>query len=137
MWLMRATQAREQLEVTEGVLRELHVDDKPRLTVLNKADQLGSPAERNRARLLVPGAIMVSALERSDVVRLRETVLEHFRKKLDLFEILIPYAESKLEAQLHAHGSIEVSRHLEKGTFYRLRIEKGWAQKLGLEKFRL
>jgi GTPase len=130
-------QAREQLDVTESVLAELHVDGKPRMTVLNKADQLMSPAERNLARLLSPGAIMVSSLDRADVVRLRDLVLEHFRKKLEVYEILLPYTESKLEAMLHAHGSIEISRHLEKGTFYRLRMDKGWAQKLSLEKYRL
>jgi GTP-binding protein HflX len=130
-------QAREQLEVTEAVLAELHVDGKPRLTVLNKADQLAGPAERNRARLLSPGAIMVSSLDQGDVVRLRDVVLGHFRQKLEIYEILLPYAESKLEAMLHAHGSIEISRHLEKGTFFRLRMDKSWAQKLSLEKYRL
>ncbi len=132
-----SAQAADQLEVTEGVLKELRVDDKPRLMVFNKADQLKTPAEKNRARLLARGGIMVSALERADMVRLRERVLDHFKKSLEIYEVMIPYANSKLEAMLYAHGSVEVIRHLEKGTFYRLRIEEGWAQKLGLEKFRL
>ena len=51
--------------------------------------------------------------------------------------MLVPYNESKIEAMIHAHGSIEVQRHLEKGTFFRVRIEEEWAKKLGLEKFRL
>jgi hypothetical protein len=50
---------------------------------------------------------------------------------------MVPYSESKLEAQLHQHGSVELNRHMEKGTFYRLRIEAGWARKLELERFRL
>ena len=39
-------------------------------------------------------------------------------------------------ARLHAHGSIEKQRHLEAGTFFRVRIEAGWARKLNLERFR-
>lgn len=133
-----SSQAREELEVTISILKELGVDTKPRLTVLNKSDQVGGGAAgRNWARLAAPGAMNISALNPEDVRKLRDLVLEHFRKGLEVYEILVPYAESRLESQLHAHGSIETSRHLEKGTFYRLRMEEGWARKLGLEKFRL
>lgn len=131
-------QAREELEVTEQVLGDLKVGDKPRITVLNKIDQIGdSVAARNRARLVCPGAVTVSALSKDDVKRLRDLILDHFRKGLEVWEILVPYSESRLEAQLHAHGSIEVSRHMEKGTFFRLRIEEGWAKKLELARFRI
>jgi GTP-binding protein HflX len=131
-----AAQAREQLETTEAVLRDLEVDAKPRLTVLNKADRLQSPAEKNRARLVAPGALLVSALDGADARRVRDAILGHFTEKLELWELLVPYDESKLESQLHAYGSVEVTRHLEKGTFYRLRIGGGWARKLGLKRFR-
>jgi GTPase len=133
-----AAQAREQYEVTEKVLHELGVDGKPRLVVLNKRDLLGpGPSARNRAKLIVPGATAISALEPDEVRALRDQILDHFRKGMEVWEILVPYSESRLESQLHAHGSVEVSRHLEKGTFYRLRMEEGWARKLGLEKYRL
>ena len=129
-------QAREQLEVTEEVLRTLKVDATPRLTVLNKADLSKTPGARNRARLVAPGAMLVSAIDREDMRKLRDRILGHFRENLELWEIVVPYAESKVEAQLYAHGSVEVSRHLEKGTFFRLRMEQGWAKKLKLARFR-
>lgn len=135
-----SSHAREQFEVTEKVLGELGVHDKPRLVVLNKSDQLKTPADRNRARLAAPGAIQVSALSESDVRRLRETILEHFRQDLEIWEIMVPYADDRGEAmlaKLYDHGSVETRRHLEKGTFYRLRIENTWAKKLGLERYRL
>jgi 50S ribosomal subunit-associated GTPase HflX len=80
---------------------------------------------------------MISALNPQEVKHLRDTILGHFQKQLEVWEILVPYQEGRVEAMLHQYGVVEVSRHLEKGTFYRLRIEKSWAQKLGLEKFRL
>ena len=69
--------------------------------------------------------------------RLRDLILDHFRKNMGVWEILVPYSESKLVSQLYAYGSVEINRHMEKGTFYRLRMEEGWAKKLELEKFRI
>ena len=132
-----SAQAREQLEITEKVLTELKVGDKPKIIVLNKCDQIKSPADRNRVRLISPGSVNISALNKADVTKLRDLIMSHFRKKMEVWEVLVPYNESKLEAMIHAHGSIETQRHLEKGTFFRLRIEDEWAKKLGLEKFRL
>jgi GTP-binding protein HflX len=128
--------AREQLEVTEKVLAELKADTKPRITVLNKADLVPGQAGRNLARIVSPGALTVSALNGDDVRRLRDLILEHFRREMELWEIVVPYQESRLEAQLHAYGAIERKTHLEKGTFYRLRIDQTWAKKLELEKYR-
>ena len=130
-------QAREQYEVTETVLNELGLKEKPRMTVLNKIDQVEEGPSRNLLKLVAPGAIAVSALNGQDVHRLRDSILNHFKEKLDLWEIMIPYGESKLEAQLHKYGSVEVIRHMEKGTFYRLRMEKSWALKLALGKYQL
>ena len=132
-----SAQAREELEVTEDILKELGVEEKPRIVVLNKADRLTTPAARNQARLVAPGAISISAIQNDDVVRLRDHILDYFRKKLQLWEVLIPYSESKLESQLYAHGSVETVRHLEKGTFYRVRMDEGWARKLELARYGL
>lgn len=132
-----APQAREQLEVTESVLKDLEVDSKPRITVLNKADLLKTPAERNKAKLISPGATLISTLSPDDIKRVKQTILDHFRSQMEVWEVLIPYGESRVEAMIHRYGAVEVSRHMEKGTFYRVRVEKEWAQKLGLEKFRL
>ena len=132
-----AAQAREQLEVTEAVLKELGVDIKPRITVLNKADRVDGEKGRNWVKLVAPGAQTISAFNKEDVTRLRDVILEHFKKNLELWEILVPYSESRLEALLHAHGSIEKSQHIEKGTFYRVRIDQSWAKKLDLARYRL
>jgi GTP-binding protein HflX len=133
-----SSQAREQLEVTEKILAELEVDKTPRITVLNKSDQVPTgPAGRNLARLISPGSVSVSALNPDDVKRLRALIMGHFHREMELWEVLIPYADSKMEAMIHAHGSIEVNRHMEKGTFFRLRIEEGWAKKLNLAKYRI
>jgi GTP-binding protein HflX len=140
--------AREELEVTIQVMKELGVENKSRITVLNKMDLLRADTEgaagalaqslarRNLARIVAPGAFSISALNAEEVSRLREVILEHFKSKLEAFEIVIPYTESKLEALVHKHGSVDRMKHLEKGTFLRVRMEEQWAKKLGLEKYR-
>jgi GTP-binding protein HflX len=133
-----APQAREQFEVTEKILGELGLGGKPTMVVLNKMDLLfnAGPGRENAARVVFPGAMRVSALNQPDVERVRDKVLEHFRQGMELWELVIPYSESRTEAMLHAHAVVESSKHLEKGTFYRIRIEAGWAKKLGLDRFR-
>lgn len=140
--------AREELEVTIQVMKELDVENTPRITVLNKMDLLRadtagaagalaqSLARRNLARIIAPGAFSLSALNLDEVGRLREVILEHFKSKLEAIEIVVPYSESKLEALVHKHGSVDRVRHLEKGTFMRVRMEEQWAKKLRLEKYR-
>lgn len=130
-------EAREQYQVTQEVLKELGLQSKPCMTVLNKADLLKDGRSRILAKVIVPGATTLSALNESEVIKLRDQILDHFKKSMEVWEIVVPYAQSKLEAQLHAHGSIEKSKHLEKGTFYRLRIEENWAKKLELQKYRV
>jgi GTP-binding protein HflX len=140
--------AREELQVTIQVLKELDVETKPRITVLNKMDLLRadtssaasvlaqSLARRNLARIVAPGAFSLSALNLEEVARLREVILEHFKSKLEAIEIVIPYTESKLEALVHKHGSVDRMKHLEKGTFMRVRMEESWTKKLGLSKYK-
>jgi GTP-binding protein HflX len=139
--------AREELEVTVQVMRDLDVESKPRITVLNKMDLLRadtqgaagvlaqSLARRNLARIVAPGSFSISALNPDEVSRLREVVLEHFKSKLETYEVVIPYSESKLEALIHRHGSVDQLRHIDKGTFMRVRMDGSWAKKLGIEKF--
>ena len=131
-----SAQAKRQLDVTEVVLKDLGLEDKPRLVALNKWDLLKTPGEKNLGRLIAPGGIPVSALNPDEVASLRDRVLDHFRKKLQIWEVVVPYSESKIEAKIHAHGAVEKTKHLEQGTFFRVRIHDSWAKKLGLEKFR-
>jgi GTP-binding protein HflX len=131
-----SAQAFEQHQVTEQVLKDLHLEAKPRMVVLNKMDLLPDPAARNRARAAAPGALTCSALDLAEVARVRDRILEHFRQGMEVYDLLIPYSESKADSMVHAHGVIENSRHLEKGNFYRVRLDPGMAKKLDLLRFK-
>ena len=127
--------AKEELETTVEILGELGLADKQRLVILNKMDLVKSPSALNWARMVAPGAIRVSALNPENVADLRKSIQSVFVKELEVFEIVVPYAESKMEAQIHEYGVVETKKYLDKGTFFRVRMETSWAEKLGLKKF--
>jgi GTP-binding protein HflX len=130
-----SSQAREQYETTCGVLRDLECEDKEKMIVLNKADLLKTPAELNQAKVAVPGAYRLSALDPEGVRTLRTRILDHFKSRMETWDLVLPYAEGKLQAQLQEFGSIKQTRYLEKGVFIQVMLDSGIARKLGVRRY--
>ena len=128
-------QAREQFETTCEVLKELECDAKEKMVVLNKADLLTTPAQINQARIAVPGAVRLSALDPEAVKNLRERILDHFKTRMETWDLVLPYSEGKLQAQLQEFGSIQTTRYLEKGVFMQVMLDSCIARKLGVKKY--
>lgn len=129
-------QAYEQIEVTKKTLTDLELDSKPCITVLNKADRLSHSGARNRARTLVPGAVLISAIEPSDISKVREKILTHFEKVLQTWEVVVPYSDARLESRIRDSGRVEQVKYLKKGTFIRVKISDPVAEKLGLTRYK-
>lgn len=127
--------AKEQFDTTVEVLKELKCDDKDKIVVLNKTDLLKSPAEVNRARLVYPGAVRISALDVDAVKRLRQQILDYFKTKMQVFEVVVPYTEGKLLAKIQEFGAIAATKYLEKGVFMQVKMDSGLAQKLGVTRY--
>lgn len=129
--------AKEQMETTLEVLKELKCDGKETITVLNKIDLLKTPGERNRAKVLSPGAVRLSAHQVEEVLALRTRILDHFKNKMSTIEVLIPYEEGKLHAQIREFASVTSTKPMERGVFYRLQIEPAMSERLHLSRFEL
>ncbi|NDG83896.1 MAG: GTPase HflX [Proteobacteria bacterium] len=130
-----SSRARDQYETTCSVLKDLECDGKDTMVVLNKADLLTSPSELNRARIAVPGATRISALDEAAVSRFREQVLNHFKTRMETFDLVIPYHEGKLQAQIREFGSITQTRYLEKGIFLQVMLDASIARKLDVNRY--
>jgi GTP-binding protein HflX len=130
-----STQARQQFETTCEVLKDLGCDAKEKMVVLNKADLLTSPAQLNQARIAVPGATRLSALDLDAVKRLRTQILDHFKAKMEAWDLVIPYSEGKLQAQIQEFGSIQQTKYLEKGVFLQVMLDSSIAKKLGVRRY--
>ena len=81
---------RAQLEVTRAVLGEIEADRIPSLLVLNKIDRV-SDLERKRFTREFRGAVQMSALDRGDVARLRERLIEHFEEDMEETTLRVPF----------------------------------------------
>jgi GTP-binding protein HflX len=130
-------QAKEQVQTVEAFLKTLNLSEKPVMTVLNKMDRI-TQAEKNGVKVWAPRRpVWVSALEQPSVHALRDEVLGYFRASMDCIELVLPYTESKLEAQVRSVGYVESSKYLDKGVFLRVRLDHAWVMKLGLEPYTL
>lgn len=130
-----SSQAKEQFDTTCEVLKDLKCDTKDKMVVLNKADLLKTPAQINQARLVVPGADRLSAFDEVAVKKLREKILDHFKTKMEVWELVIPYSEGKLQSQIQEFGAISQTRYIEKGVFLQVKLDSSIAKKLGVRRY--
>jgi GTPase len=110
--------AREQYETTVEVLKELKCDQKETMVVLNKMDLLKTPGEQNLAKAIVPGASRISAFDHPAVIEFRDRILNHFKTKMKVWDLVVPYSEGRLLAKIQQYGSVEQTRYLDKGIFF-------------------
>ena len=108
-----AAQAHHQ--TTLDVLTELHADDKPRITVFNKCDQLDDHDQRQKLNVLDPDAIFLSAHTGEGVDQLLQALDEHLRQTPILTQLLLPYDQYELVAQLHQCGCVQKEENLDEG----------------------
>src|SRR3954449_1475703 len=88
------------LRAVEDVLDEIGAGDRPRLLVLNKADQVGAE-RREELRFRHPDGILVSALTGEGLDALGEAVERAFRATLRSVDLLLPVDEGGRLAELH------------------------------------
>ncbi|MGV3485026.1 MAG: GTPase HflX [Planctomycetaceae bacterium] len=96
----------EQIAAVYAVLKELGIEEKDMLLVLNKIDAITSPAILNRVLDRYPNAIPVSARSRRGLTALTEAVGEALSEEfLDVFVDVAP-SDGKLLAHLAATGEV-------------------------------
>lgn len=87
-------------KAVDDVLAEIGADGVPRMLVLCKVD-LVSEDGRRELRNRHPDAVLVSALTGEGLDDLVERIEEEFVRRLREVELLIPFDEGSLLAQLH------------------------------------
>ncbi len=130
-----STQAREQYETTCSVLKDLGCEEKEKIVVLNKIDLIDGAARLNQAKIAVPGATRISSLDPEAVKKFREKILDHFKGKMETWDLLIPYHEGKLQAKVQEYGAIKQTRYLEKGVFLQVMLDSTIARKLDVKRY--
>jgi GTPase len=91
---------REAIAAVNSVLEEIGADSAPRLLVFNKVDLL-DPDDARELSIEEPSATMVSATTGEGLERLRDRIGDVFEESLRSVELLLPYSEGGVLAELH------------------------------------
>jgi len=123
----------DQAETVEEILGDLGAADKPRVVVINKVDLLG-PAGRRRAINALseryPGAVAISATNRTGLPGLLRAMEEASRGDAVPLDILVPYGREGVLAELRKIGGVERTEYVEGGT-----RAWGWAPRQAARRF--
>ncbi|HVS53524.1 MAG TPA: GTPase HflX [Opitutaceae bacterium] len=106
---------------TLSVLTELGAAEKTIVTVFNKTDA-ATPAMLQRARQLVPDALLVSARTRAGLDRLESRCLELIADTLGGTDLLVPHDRYDVIARLHSVGHVQSEEQRDDGVFVRGRF---------------
>jgi GTP-binding protein HflX len=112
----------EQSETVNDILRELGVNEKPRVTALNKIDLLDDPTEIDTT--LYPNAVTVSALKKSGLDSLRAKIAQVLADSMEVIQVTIPYTKGELVELFHRRGHVDCEEHQAQGTFLTGRIPR-------------
>lgn len=108
----------QQREVVEEVLSSLHADTQPRIEVLNKYDAVTEEI------ITIPGALKVSAQNGTGIDTLLSAIARLIRASEEVFEVLVPFSEFKMVAELHRKGRVLEESYEENGTRVRIALKQ-------------
>jgi GTP-binding protein HflX len=118
-----------QLAVTREVLSEIGAQTVPTRLVMNKVDRLSAEALL-ALRAEQPEAWYLSAKRASDVLDLRQRIIAFFEASYVRAEVLVPFSEQRLLAEMHANMSVLATRYEDAGVFVQVRCEAAALERL-------
>ncbi|MEP7051236.1 MAG: GTPase HflX [Pseudomonadota bacterium] len=118
-----------QLQVTREVLTEIGADAVPSRLVMNKVDCITADALAE-LRTAQPDAWFLSAKNPADVAALRARIIEFFEASYVHAQVLVPFSEQRLLAEMHAGMNVLGTRYEEAGVFVEVRAEAAALDKL-------
>ena len=100
-----------QAEAVYQTLAEIHAEDVPVITVLNKIDRLDYPEKAQEALQDFPNAEAISALTGQGIPDLLETISDYLYEDLDPIVVRLPYQQGSLISLFHEIGQVEKIDH--------------------------
>ena len=119
-----------QLAVTREVLTEIGAHAVPSRLLMNKVDCLSEEALL-ALRAEQPEAWFLSAKRPEDVADLRLKIIAFFESSYVHAEVLVPFSEQRLLAEMHATMKVLGTRYEEAGVYVDVRCEAAALDRLG------
>lgn len=113
---------RSQLEVTQQVLAEVGATDIPQLLVLNKRDRL-SDDEQKKLLQEFPDAILISTLNKDDLLILRNKILSFFESEMIDADLFIPYQVQGIIGDVRSKARVLSESYTDQGLTLKIRVK--------------
>jgi len=96
----------DQIAAVFGVLKELEIDEKDALLILNKADRCEDPSQIQAVKNRYPNAVSISAKTGQDIDKLTHAVSDALSRSFIEVDINLSVTDGKLNAFIAAHGDV-------------------------------
>lgn len=118
----------QQMAAVISVLRELESEDKPTITLYNKADTLEGSAVRDKL-LRTPDSLLISAKHNQGVAEFMAKLESFVTSSHVIMELLIPYSDSSSAASLHDDAVVQATDYRDDGTYMKVSVPQDKAAK--------
>lgn len=122
--------AEEQAETTFEVLKELNVEKKPVITVLNKVDLCHDNASINRLKIKYPKSVQISALHSQGFDQLLDIMIQELSKQRRVVTMRIPQSEYSVVSEVMRVGNIINQEYEDNDVIMRVDLPASTAQRL-------
>lgn len=112
------------------LLRELGLEEKPFITVLNKRDLVENEFAVLRAVRMFPQAVAVSARTGAGIDGLKRKVVELLSAYVERGAFFIPFTEGNYLALLHEKGKVYTEEYRPSGVYLEAELPKVWFERL-------
>ena len=120
----------EENRATYSVLKQLKVENKPAINVLNKIDLVNNSYLLSRYRRAFDSSIVISALQGQGLDQLLDKIAQILDKERVYSEFSFPYQRSDLISLVHSKGEVLSTNYLKEKVVLRARLNRSLADKL-------
>lgn len=113
-----------------SVLEQLHAQDKPMITVLNKIDLLDDKTWLQRLKSDFPNSVDISAKFKQNLGVLLDIIQGNFIARMVRLELMVPHSRMDLVDLFYREGRVETVEYLQKGIKIKVNLQKILSQKL-------
>ncbi len=121
---------KEQNRATHMVLKELGVESKPVINVLNKIDLIFNGHHLSRAQRTIDSSITISALTGKGIDELLDRIAQILEKKRITREFTFPYQKSNLISLVYEQGKVLNKDYLKDRIIVKARVDPILSKKL-------
>lgn len=123
-------QLEEQNKTTYSVLKQLKIDNKPIINILNKIDLVDNGDRLSRLHRNLNSAIAISALQKKGLEKLIQRISEILEEKRVYAEFTFPYGRNDLVSLVCSRGEILEKNYSKNEITLKVRLNKSLADKL-------